>query len=238
MRVNLGMARVGRETAEPVRPVPMAARVARPGWRDPRLWVGLLIVAASVVVGARVLAAADDTVEVWAVGTDAGPGAELSGADLEVRRVRFADGDTLAGYFTVDDDLPSPLHLLRSVGAGELLPRAAVGDGSAAGATVELPVAVDPDQVPPAVHAGSVVDVYLLTSGGTTGRGARPAATDPADPVIDDATVVAAPSAETAFGTVSGRRQLVLLVSEGEASTFLAAIGGVDEPALTVLRQR
>ena len=39
---------------------PAATRVARPGWRDPRLWIGLLIVAGSVVLGARLLAAVDD----------------------------------------------------------------------------------------------------------------------------------------------------------------------------------
>ena len=34
---------------------------------DPRLWVGVAIVAVCVVAGARLLAAADDTVAVWAV---------------------------------------------------------------------------------------------------------------------------------------------------------------------------
>ena len=38
----------------------------RPAWRDPRLWIGVVLVAASVVAGARLLAAADDTVQVWA----------------------------------------------------------------------------------------------------------------------------------------------------------------------------
>ena len=46
--------------------VPAALRGQRPAWRDPRLWIGIVLVAASVVVGARVLAAADDTVQVWA----------------------------------------------------------------------------------------------------------------------------------------------------------------------------
>ena len=38
-----------------------------PGWRDPRLWIGVAIVAVSVVVGSRLLAAADDSVAVWAL---------------------------------------------------------------------------------------------------------------------------------------------------------------------------
>ena len=40
------------------------------------------------------------------------------------QRVRFADTGALGGYFTVDDELPADLELTRSVGAGELLPRA------------------------------------------------------------------------------------------------------------------
>src|SRR5690242_3116816 len=67
-----------------------AARTRRPGWRDPRLWVGVAIVAACVAIGARVLGSADETVGVWAVRADAGTGAILSRDDLEVRRVHFA----------------------------------------------------------------------------------------------------------------------------------------------------
>src|SRR5687768_11311810 len=53
---------------------PQAVRATRPGWRDPRLWVGILIVAVSVVAGARLLAAADDTVTVWTAVRDMGAG--------------------------------------------------------------------------------------------------------------------------------------------------------------------
>ena len=60
-----------RDTA-PSLSVP-ATRVRRPGWRDPRLAVGLVLVAAATVAGARLLATSDDTVAVW-VTTIAGPG--------------------------------------------------------------------------------------------------------------------------------------------------------------------
>ena len=212
--------------ADPVAaaPVPPATRATRSGWRDPRLWIGVLIVAVSVVAGARLLAAADDTVTVWAVATDAGPGARLDPADLEPTRVRFADESDLAGYVATGDELPAELVLLRGVGAGELLPRAALGTAETAGDTVELPVAVDTEQVPPAVQAGSVVSVYLL--------GAR---TD--GPLLEDATVVDAPPLESTFGTTTGRRQLVLAVPADDAGAFLAALGRAEQPALTVVRR-
>ena len=208
--------------------VPAATRGRPNAWRDPRLWVGIVVVAVSVVAGARLLAAADDTVAVWAVGADAGPGARLDPEDLEVARVRFADDGELASYFTTDDALPADLRLVRAVGTGELLPRAALGSADRDADTVELPVAVDAEQVPPAVAAGSVVDVYLA--------GGRPHDRR-AGPVIDGATVVAAPSVDSTFGSTTGRRQLVIAVSSDDASAFLDRLGRARQPLLTVVRQ-
>ena len=71
----------------------------------------------SVVAGARLLAAADDTVQVWAAAADLGAGtARRPPTTWSPQRVRFADDDALAGYFTVDDELPADLELTRSVG--------------------------------------------------------------------------------------------------------------------------
>lgn len=216
--------------SQAVAPVPPATRAGRAGWRDPRLWVGILIVAVSVVAGARLLAAADDTVAVWAVASDAGPGARLTADDLVAHRVRFGDADDLGRYFAVDDELPSDLRLVRPVSAGELLPRAALGSAGAGADTVELPISVDADQVPPSVGSGSVVDVYLLDPRGRRGRpGTAPA--------LAGATVVDASGSDTTFGGSTGRRQLVLAVPEADAAAFLDTLGRADAPLLTVVRR-
>ena len=39
--------------------VPAATRPTTPGWRDPRLWIGVVLVTGSVVAGARILSGAD-----------------------------------------------------------------------------------------------------------------------------------------------------------------------------------
>jgi hypothetical protein len=206
---------------------PPAIRVRRPGWRDPRLWIGVLIVAVSVLAGARVLASADDTVGVWAVAADAGPGARINPDDLVVHRVRFADGADLGGYYRVDDQLPSDLRLVHGVGAGELLPRAAVGSAADSGDLVELPVAVEPDQVPGSVRSGSIVDVYLVGSGPQRGSDG---------PVLTEATVVDSPDPESSFGAVD-RRQLVLAVRQGDARHYFRSVQRIDAPQLTVVRR-
>jgi hypothetical protein len=211
-----------------------ALRGHRPAWRDPRLWIGIALVAASVVAGARVLASADDTVQVWAASDDLGAGQRVEADDLVAQRVRFADDDALRGYFTVDDELPAGLELTRSVGSGELLPRAAVGTPDETG-LVEVPIAVEPELVPPDVESGDVVDVYVVApiSADADGERREP---PPAGPALTGATVVDAPELESSFGT-SGKRQLVLGVPEDAAPAFFALLARYDAPSLTVVRR-
>lgn len=212
---------------------PPAVRASTPGWRDPRMWVGVAIVAVSVVGGARLLAAADDTVAVWGVVSDMGAGAQVAEDDLAVQRVRFANDDDRDRYFTVDDGLPADLELLRGVGEGELLPRAAVGPAADTD-TLEVPITVA--KVPVSIDAGSVVDVFIV---------ARP--TDPEQPLprlsgglgeaaLQAVTVVAAPALDDTFGT-SGERQLDLAVPEPDAQAFFELLNSYDNPVLTVVRR-
>ena len=207
---------------------PQATRVTRPGWRDARLWMGILIVVVSVVAGARVLAAADDSVTVWAAARDMGAGDTVTADDLVVRRVRFGDAGGLESYFGADSQVPSGLQLARGVGAGELLPRTALGPAGHDG-LVQLPVAVDAGLVPPSVRAGSVVDLFVLPSGGGRCPGA-------CAPVLTEVTVVAASSMDEGFGA-SGLRQLVLGVADEQARDYFAALGHVDTPSVTVVRR-
>lgn len=227
MATTLGDATDLGDTATP------AQRVRRPGWRDPRLWIGVVLVAGSVVAGSRLLAAADDTVQVWTAASDLGAGARLTEDDLVAARVRFADEDTRAGYYAVDDQLPADLELVHGVTAGELLPRAAVGQAGESG-LVEVPIAVEPEQVPPSVTAGAVVDVYVVAAPDPE---ADATASGPGDgPALAGVTVVDAPPLAESFGT-SGRRQLVLAVPEAAAAPFFALLGGHDTAVLAVVRR-
>lgn len=206
---------------------PVATRVTRAGWRDPRLWIGLLIVAGSVVLGSRLLAAADDTVSVWAVVEDHGPGSAVRADDVVAVRVRFADDDELARYLPADDTLPEDIVLSREIGSGELLPRDAIATARDAG-TVRLPLDLEPTRVPGSVDAGSVVDVYV---GGVRGR------EDVADgPALSAVTVVAAPSVEESFA-VTGTRQLVLAVDDAAVAPFLALLDGQDDPVVRIVQR-
>lgn len=205
-------------------------RAATPGWRDPRLWVGVAIVAVSVVAGARVLAAADDTVAVWAVASDMGPGDQITEEDLISQRVRFSDGVDLDRYFTDDEELPTDLELVRGVGEGELLPRAAVGAPGDSN-TLQVRIAVDNEQVPSAVAAGSVVHVYLVAGAGDDKGGGAPTG----DPALEAVTVIDAPPAEENFAA-TGNRTIDVVVSEEQARAYFAQRAELDDPVVTVVK--
>lgn len=181
---------------------PAATRARRPGWRDPRIVAGVLIVALSVLGGARLLATADDTVAVWAVTRDLPVGATVGADALERRRVRFADAADADRYLGADQRLPSGATLVRAVGAGELLPRAALGHDDAS-RLVEVPLSVAPDDLPATVHRGAVVDVWSVPD--ASGSGSR----GPTRLVLGDVLVLDVPTLGDSLAPEATRQVII-----------------------------
>lgn len=225
MSRNLGDS-VGRQSER-------ALRVERSGWRDPRLWIGVLLIASSVVVGARLFTAADDAVALWAVDGSFAAGSALSKDDVVARNVRFADAADEDLYLSAAEPLPDGMVLSRSVGPGELVARAALEPADAS-ERVQVPLEVDPNRVPGAVTTGSVVDVYVIDRGEAS-RSNRQAAE--IGPALAEVTVVAAPEFEETFA-VSGFRQIVVAVDAAAAPEFEALLGSLADPVVRVLLRR
>jgi hypothetical protein len=193
---------------------PPASRQARRVWRDPRLVVGLALVALSVVLGAWLLGAADDTVDVWATRTAMSAGMPLGPADLVRREIRFGSQDEADRYLPANVPLPTGATMRRAVGAGELLPRAALS-GAPHTALTEVPLSVATDAVPATLRVGSVVDVWVAPdSGAPAGDGPKPAR---AALVFDDVRVVAAPRGATTLGPSATRQVIVGLDGRQQA---------------------
>ncbi len=214
---------------------PAAQRTRSPGWRDPRLWIGVAIVAGSVVLGARLLAAADETVAVWAAADDLGPGERIDAGDLEAQRVRFADDTDLARYWSADEELPADLTLVRGIGAGELLPRRSTGPAGEADLRV-VPVAVDPGLVPSGVGPGVVVDIYVLDGAGALAEGDAGAAggADAEESRIEGLSVVGVAADSEGFAA-SGQQRLDLAMSPEQADRYFALLASLGDPVVTVL---
>jgi len=210
---------------------PRATRSRRPGWRNPRLLLGIVLVAGSVVLGALLLASADDTVAVWGVARDLPTGAVLDEKDLESQQVRFPDAETADRYLAADDDLPSGATLSRPVSAGELLPRAAFAEESGAD-LVEVPVSVLSDDLPATVARGSLVDVWVAPKVSAVGQRRVKAV-----PVLTDVVVVAV-SRTNAGLAPQATRQIIVGVEKARAGDDLGkALGGLSDGRVVIVRK-
>lgn len=138
-------------------PVPTANRLRRPGWRDTRLLIGLVLVLASVAVGSYVVSRADDRVPVFAAGKPLVPGQPLSEDDLV--RVDVQLGSQDARYVSATSGLPADRFVLREVPAGELVPLSAVG-GRDQVDVQPLTLSVDAGSAA-TLRVGTRVDVYV-----------------------------------------------------------------------------
>jgi hypothetical protein len=220
-------------TTAPPRTESAAIRATRsrpPGWRNPRLIIGLALVAGSVLLGARLLAAADDTVGVWAVTRDLPAGAALDPADLERRQVRFPEEDTADGYLADTDRVPKGATLNRPVSGGELLPRSAFAAEKLA-ELVELPLSVVSDDLPATVRQGSVVDVWVTPKvsevSGADAKAVR---------VLTDVVVVAVPRTADSLAPQS-TRQVIVGVPADRAQDVGTALGGISDGRVVVARK-
>jgi hypothetical protein len=194
-------------TAAPPAPSPPARRLPARRWRDWRLLLGLLLVLGSTVAGARLVAAADDTVGVWAADTELVPGTPLQADDLRLVPVLLETDENpyLAG------PVPEGYVLVRPVGAGELLPASAVLPADEVSSSARLvSVAVDPAGLPGRLRRGAVVDVWEVPDT-VTGP------TQPAQMLAASVPVVEVPAADGGF-TAATLATVVVSVDAGTAS--------------------
>lgn len=192
---------------------PTARRMRRPGWRDPRLGVGVALVAASVALGVWAVRDAGATEPVYATAEAVMPGAVVQAEDLVLREVRLGE---VGDHYLRPGELEGAATMLRAIGPGELLPRGAVGQPGATGMrplVVELDGAL-PTQLPP----GTSVDLWRLPSASS----AREEAEHPAL-VVEDVIIAEVLDDDGMF--LSGRATAVELLIPGESlAEALAAV--------------
>ena len=203
-------------------------RARGPGWRDPRLWLGIALVAASVLVGARLLGGADDTVEVWSAAPTS-PRVSRS-----PRRIWSPGGCASTTRPTAIATSGSATRcratppLSRAVGAGELLPAAALG--AAEEGLTEVPVWAPAEVIPASIEPGSTVDVWVTPTpgSGSTVKGSVL--------VLDDVVVIAVPRGEDSFGP-GGNRQVLVGVTDGAAPEVGQALAAAKDNRIVITRQ-
>lgn len=103
-------------------------RLRRPRWKDPRLIVGIVLVVASVLMGALLISRLAATTPVLVVRNSIVPGDEIDPDDLTTVEMRLGAQEDL--YVGTVEVIPDGAVATRALQAGELLPLSAVGQAS------------------------------------------------------------------------------------------------------------
>lgn len=186
---------------------PVAGRLRRPGWRDPRLLVGLLMIAVAVTAVTGIVRASDTTAPYYAAKDTLAPGTVLTRDDVVVVHVRIPSGPYVA-----PTQEPWGQVVTRVVGDGEIVPRAALADpddfdGRPIAVRTSLPLA-------DGVERGSLVDVYLTRTDADEPRTELIASGLAVESVDDDSGSFSAGSVETVY----------VVVPRGDVGPFLDAL--------------
>lgn len=204
--------------------VPTARRLRRPGWRDTRLLVGLLLVLLSVAGGVRLVSDLDETTPVYAAARDLLPGQEVTADALAVVDVRM--DAPMARYIDGTQPVAAGTVALRQVAEGELVPARSLGTASQArDKTVTVPI--DPATAQ-TFTAGAVVDVWVSR------RDPDQVGTAYLDPelLLSKAVVARTPTTSTGLGMGVGRAAVQVVVPADQVG---AVISSVDQEAKMTL---
>lgn len=201
-----------------------ARRLQRPGWRDLRLVVGLVLVLLSVAGVVRLVGSFDETTPVYAATRDLLPGQPVGADDVVAVPVRL--GDPMARYVDASQPLQAGTHLLRAVSEGELVPATALGTARMAlDKTVSVPVEQSAAR---SLVSGSVVDVWV-SHRDTEALGE--AYLDPAL-LLAGAVVDHVPADSSGLGAGLGRTAVSVVVPADRVGDM---IGAVDQGARVTL---
>ena len=198
----------------------LAARLHRPGWRDPRLLVGVVLVALAVALGAWTVGRADRTVAVLVADGELTPGQPLTGERIGIARVHLDDASR---YLSPDESIPARAVVTRTVGDGELIPRSSIGSADRLGLR---PVAV-PVQAALAdgVRPGAQVDLWFTPDRDSIAAGVAPHA------VAEGLTVAEVGKQDGGF-SISNSSTVQVLVPTTQLAAVLGALAAEGSVAI------
>lgn len=202
--------------------VPTVGRFKRPGWKDGRLILGLLLVLASVAGIVALISALERTQPMLVPTSNITLGEELDASKFTVKEVRL---DDLSGAYVSSDHAFEPgtraASLLRE---GELVPVHALTSTQDEGAK---PVTIDLDHtLPEAVTPGSRVDIWSAKKAGTGNT------FDVPELLLDSSEVSALRVSDASFSSGT-KASIEVMVPEESLQDLLEALA--NESRLTVI---
>ena len=186
---------------------PVVGRLRRPGWRDPRLLVGLLLIAMSVTAVTGIVRSADQTTAYYAARDTIAPGTVLEEEDLVVVRVRVPEA-----LYVEPGSEPWGQVVTRVVADGELVPIAALADATEFDGR---PVAVETNlPLAEGITSGSLVDIYLTTTQDDV----------PLTELVASSLVVETVERDSGSFSTGSAETVYVVVPRGDIETFLSAL--------------
>src|SRR5699024_4888441 len=134
-----------------------ASRLRAPGWRDPRLIVGVILVLLSVTGVVALVHSMDARQGYWAASVDVQPGPLVRASDFHIDEANISE--SAVRYWSAEDNLPPEFLLSSTIRQGELLPTKGVAESDPDGRQ-QVGVRVSED-MPAAVNLGSRADVWV-----------------------------------------------------------------------------
>lgn len=189
-----------------------ASRIRAPGWRDPRLIVGIILVLLSITGVVALIQTMDAREGYWAASVDLVPGAEVSAEDFHI--VQASMSESSDRYWIADDQLPSKFLVSSTIRQGEMLPVQDVSNSDPDGRQ-QVGVRVSKD-MPSAVTTGSRADAWVALAS-ADGRGFE----EPTK-LISNAEVVGMNDNSSAFAAAE-TTTVYLMLSEEALPTVLDA---------------
>lgn len=181
-------------------------------WSDIRFLVGIALVVCSVGGVWLVVSAARQTVPVFSAARTIVPGDVVRADDLRVIDVALG---SLEGAYAAPATLVPGSVAIRTVPAGELVPRDALGDAALLRTTTV--VVRTPLDLPAAVRAGATVEVWSAPQ-------AERGTFDPPGILVPSATVVAVTTDDSMIGSRGAAVELV--IPRAQVADTLAALAG------------
>lgn len=190
-------------------------------WFDPRFGIGIALVACSVLGVLFLVQSIDHTTAVWAARTVLTPGDVVTRNDLVQRNVRLGEAGDL--YLRADRLPTAGVVVTQTIIAGELVPESSVG--SLRGVDAASVVITVAGELPKAIAAGSIVDLWSAAKAEAGGFGTPTI-------LVPSATVVRLVDEKQLIASNSSTG-VELLVPRGSIAAVLEAVA--DDNAISVV---
>lgn len=195
---------------------PVAGRLRRPGWTDPRLLIGVVLIAIAVTLTVSAISRADVTEPYYAARATVVPGQRITLDDLVVVNVKVSSDEYVAAGADVSEVVAA-----RVIESGELVPASALME---ADRFEGRPVAVESSRpLSEDVRPGAVVDVWVTREGedGT-----------PQSELVGRGLTVASVGTDGGAFAASSSDVVYVVVDADEVGSFLAAMSGDGDVAV------